>query len=181
MRGRSYLRWSTRAAIGKSAFRNLFSCPLLAHVWPDSSELNAELRQKILEHAAQHSREQRTNHGGWHSRPGALEFCGAAGEPLIRQMRQTTEEATLCLYTKYNVPREQLNWTLNAWEHQQSRATSTRSIHGPVRPGRGSIMRIVASQSQDLRRPQSICTIRIQGARTSSSRKYRCRISSRAA
>jgi uncharacterized protein (TIGR02466 family) len=96
-------------------YSNLFASPLLAHVWADGTELNVQLRERILEHARRHSGEGATNVGGWHSETGALEFCGKAGERLIRHMREMTEEATLRVYAEFGRPREPLSWTLHAW------------------------------------------------------------------
>jgi uncharacterized protein (TIGR02466 family) len=102
-------------------YSGLFASPLLAHVWSDGPELNAQLRERILEHARRHPGEELTNVGGWHSQPGGLEFCGSAGERLIRHMRDMTEEATLRLYTEFSRPREPLNWTLHAWANVNRR------------------------------------------------------------
>jgi uncharacterized protein (TIGR02466 family) len=96
-------------------FDNLFASPMLAHVWADSAALNAQLREAILAHAHAHPGEQRTNYGGWHSKAGALEFCGAAGQRLIERIRHMTEEATLRLYAAYDRPPPRLSWTLNVW------------------------------------------------------------------
>jgi len=96
-------------------FGNLFASPLLAHVWADGSELNAQLKDSILEHARRNPGRELTNVGGWHSETGRLEFCGHAGERLIGHMRDMTEEATLRLYAEFAKPRASLNWTLNAW------------------------------------------------------------------
>jgi uncharacterized protein (TIGR02466 family) len=94
---------------------SLFASPLLAHVWSDGEELNAQLRDRILEHARRHPGKALTNIGGWHSETGILEFCGSAGERLVRHMHEMTEEATRRLYAEYYRPPEPLNWILSAW------------------------------------------------------------------
>ena len=76
-------------------FGSLFASPLLEHMWADGAELNVELRERVLEHARRHPGSEQTNVGGWHSEIGRLEFCGSAGERLVRHMREMTEEATL--------------------------------------------------------------------------------------
>ena len=96
-------------------FGSLFASPLLEHMWADSAELNAELRERILEHARRHPGSEQTNVGGWHSEIGRLEFCGSAGERLVRHMREMIEEATLRLYASYSRPPEPLSWILSAW------------------------------------------------------------------
>ena len=96
-------------------FESLFASPFLAHKWADGPELNAQLRESILEHEGRHAGEERTKFGGWHSESGHLKFCGKAGERLIRHMGEMTEEAMLRVYTEFSRPREPLSWTLNAW------------------------------------------------------------------
>ena len=63
-------------------------------MWADGPELNAQLKDSILEHARRNPGKELTNVGGWHSETGRLEFCGRAGERLIGHMRDMTEEAT---------------------------------------------------------------------------------------
>ena len=105
----------------RASFGSLFVTPVLEHMWADSSELNAQLRESILEHARRHPSKARTNVGGWNSETGALEFCGSAGEHLIRRMREMTEEATLRLYSKFSRPPEPSSWTLSAWANVNRR------------------------------------------------------------
>jgi uncharacterized protein (TIGR02466 family) len=96
-------------------FGSLFASPLLEHMWADGAELNVELRERVLEQARRHPGSEQTNVGGWHSEIGRLEFCGSAGERLVRHMREMTEEATLRLYASYSRPPEPLSWILSAW------------------------------------------------------------------
>ena len=83
---------------------SLFATPMLSHVWPDGSELNPQLCESILEHARRNPGKTRTNVGGWHSEPGMLEFCGGAGQRLIRHMNDMIEEATRRLYAEFSRP-----------------------------------------------------------------------------
>ena len=83
---------------------SLFATPMLSRVWPDGSELNPQLRESILEHARRNPGKTRTNVGGWHSEPGMLEFCGGAGQRLIRHMNDMIEEATRRLYAEFSRP-----------------------------------------------------------------------------
>jgi hypothetical protein len=107
------------AELARAGFGSLFATPVLEHVWADGPQLNTYLRESILAHARQHPGNQRTNVGGWHSETGALEFCGDAGERLIRHMRDMTEEATRRLYAQFDMQPEPLSWTLSALgEHQ---------------------------------------------------------------
>ena len=111
-------------------FGSLFATPVLEHLWAESSELNAQLRESILRHAGEHPGKEQTNVGGWHSDTGALEFCGSAGATLIRRMRDMTEEATLRLYATFSRPPEPLSWVLSAWANiNQQGAFNTMHTH----------------------------------------------------
>jgi uncharacterized protein (TIGR02466 family) len=94
---------------------NLFGTPVLSHLWTDAGQLNPPLRAAILDHAARYPGDSRTNIGGWHSTVGALEFCGAAGERLVRHMHEMVEAATARLYAEFGRAEPSLSWTLNAW------------------------------------------------------------------
>src|ERR1700722_3658285 len=96
-----------------SAF--LFGTPVMEYMWPDGSELNPRLREAILEHARRNPGMKQTNVGGWHSATGRLEFCGTAGERLVRHIHEMAEEATGRLYAQYGLSPELLAWTLTAW------------------------------------------------------------------
>ncbi len=100
---------------------HLFATPLLAHIWPDAAELNPALRASILDHARHHPGTAQTNIGGWHSPTGTLEFCGPAGQRLLRHMHAMVEEATLRLYAEYERPPEPLSWILSAWANVNQR------------------------------------------------------------
>jgi uncharacterized protein (TIGR02466 family) len=87
----------------------------------DGPALNAALRDSILAHAGQYPGDQRTNVGGWHSDTGALEFCGEAGQRLVRHMRYMIEEATRRVHGQFNMEPERLSWTLSAWANVNHR------------------------------------------------------------
>jgi uncharacterized protein (TIGR02466 family) len=84
-------------------------------VWRDGPEINAELRECILEHARKHPGTEQTNLGGWHSESGSLTFCGSAGVRLLQHVIEMTEEATRRLYAEFSRPPEPASWTLSAW------------------------------------------------------------------
>lgn len=96
-------------------FTNLFATPLVAHVWSDASELNDELRPRILAYERENSGQQKTNVGGWHSETGQLEFCGDAGRRLIRHMYEMADEATRRVLAEYGQTARPMRWTLYAW------------------------------------------------------------------
>ena len=93
----------------------------MTHVWPDGSELNAQLRDSILAHARRHPGTDLTNVGGWHSEPETLEFCGNAGQRLIRHLDAMIKEATLRLYAEFARPPQRLSWILSAWANVNRR------------------------------------------------------------
>ena len=117
---------------------SLFASPLLTHVWPDGSELNAQLRDSILAHARRRPGTDLTNVGGWHSEPGTLEFCGTAGQRLIRHMDAMIKEATLRLYAEFARPPQRVSWILSAWANVNRRGDFNQLHTHPARPGRGS-------------------------------------------
>jgi len=105
---------------------SLFATPLLTHIWADGLELNAQLRESILEHASRQAGAELTNVGGWHSEPGTLEFCGSAGQRLIRHMDAMIKEATLRLYAEFGRPPEHASWLLSAWANVSRRGDFNR-------------------------------------------------------
>lgn len=105
----------------RARYAPLFSTPVLSHVWPDSAALNAALRDAILAEAARTPGATLTNYGGWHSEPGVLRFCGAAGEQLIARMGKLTEEATLRLFAEFDRRPSPMDWSLSAWANVNRR------------------------------------------------------------
>ena len=78
----------------KARYANVFATPLVTHIWEDGPELNALLRERILAHEAESRGVAKSNHGGWHSETGQLEFCGDAGRRLVEHMYALADEAT---------------------------------------------------------------------------------------
>jgi uncharacterized protein (TIGR02466 family) len=94
---------------------NLFGTPLIARKWADSTALNCELRNAILSFEAKAPGLSKTNIGGWHSEPGKLEFCGAAGATLLERMYAMGNEATTLVLREYGHQPQTFQWTLHAW------------------------------------------------------------------
>jgi uncharacterized protein (TIGR02466 family) len=109
---------SAMAAAGSGL---LFGTPVMEFLWPDATELNPMLRKSILEHARANPGTQQTNVGGWHSENGKLEFCGEAGERLVRHMFEMTEEATRRVYAEQGRSPEKFSWSLTAWANVNRR------------------------------------------------------------
>jgi uncharacterized protein (TIGR02466 family) len=102
-------------AIEGTIYTNLFGTPLMVHKWANSTALNSELRDAILRFEAKAPSMPRTNVGGWHSEPGKLEFCGAAGATLIEHMYAMGNEATARVLRENGHQPQTFQWTLDAW------------------------------------------------------------------
>lgn len=126
--GRANRNGMVAMTMERARWSNVFATPMLAHVWTEGAALNPALRDTILRHAASEAGETLTNFGGWHSATGLLEFCGEAGQRLIRMMHAMTQEATHRLYTEFERPIEPLSWTLSAWANV-NRAGDYNSMH----------------------------------------------------
>jgi len=103
------------AELARATYTNLFTTPLLSHVWSDAAELNAELVPRILAQEQASAGAAHTNEGGWHSQIGRLEFCGEAGRRLVRHMFEMADEATRRLLEHCQLPPRSERWTLEAW------------------------------------------------------------------
>jgi uncharacterized protein (TIGR02466 family) len=111
----------------KARHTNLFTTPLLTHVWEDGPELNLPLRESILAREAASPGSAKSNRGGWHSDVGQLEFCGEPGKRLVRHMREFADEATR--RTLAEQPQSQpLRWTVFAWANV-NRSGHFNSVH----------------------------------------------------
>ena len=93
----------------------LFASPFASHSWPDSDELNKELRQRILAYEREHPARgiSKSNIGGWHSEAGQLQFCGEAAKTLIERMLALANEVTARTLAGRAVP--SFTWWLEAW------------------------------------------------------------------
>jgi uncharacterized protein (TIGR02466 family) len=116
----------------KTRYANIFTTPLLTHVWEDGPELNALLLERILAHAAESRGIAKSNHGGWHSETGQLEFCGDPGRRLIRHMYALADEATRRVLAEHRQQIRPIRWTLSAWVNV-NRSGEFNKLH--VHPG----------------------------------------------
>ena len=107
---------------------NLFGSPLMAHRWADGAALNDQLRPLILAQAARAPTVAKTNIGGWHSAYGKLEFCGEAGETLVRHMHAMADEATARVLKDYGHAPRTFDWRLDAWANV-NRAGDFNQMH----------------------------------------------------
>ena len=96
-------------------YANVFATPLITHVWDDGPGLNLSLRERILVHETENPGIGKSNHGGWHSETGQLEFCGDAGRRLIAHMHELADEATRRVFAEKTMDAPPCCWTLSAW------------------------------------------------------------------
>lgn len=96
-------------------YANVFATPLITHVWDDGPGLNLSLRERILVHETENPGIGKSNHGGWHSETGQLEFCGDAGRRLIAHMHELADEATRRVFAEKTMDAPPCRWTLSAW------------------------------------------------------------------
>jgi len=99
----------------KSSYINLFATPLIMHVLEDGPELNTLLQDRIMAHAAKSPGVVKSNYGGWHSETGQLDFCGSAGQRLIRHVLAVADEATKRLQEEHGQQPGAVKWRLEAW------------------------------------------------------------------
>lgn len=116
------------SALQNATYSHLFPAPCMTHLWAENTQLNSELRLKILAHSRHSRGEQKSNSGGWHSETGQLEFLDTLREPLIRQMFELAEEATRRVFTEATAPPVSLQWGFNAWANV-SRGGDSHAAH----------------------------------------------------
>lgn len=112
---------------------NFFPVPFLSYVWPDSNDLNQELRRRILERERDPAVRgvSKSNVGGWQSEIGRLEWCGVAGKTLLAHMVAVANEATRQLLAAYGRQTSPFDWTLEAWANVNRAGDFNRThIHG---------------------------------------------------
>jgi uncharacterized protein (TIGR02466 family) len=119
------------AELQGAEYANLFAAPFMSYLWPDSDELNKDLRQKILAHERANPGRgvSKSNVGGWHSEAGQIEFCGAAGKTLIERTLAAANEATLRALAGRECPA--FGWICEAWANVNRDGDFNRvHIHG---------------------------------------------------
>jgi uncharacterized protein (TIGR02466 family) len=116
------------ADLSSIRFADLFTTPLVTHVWQDGAELNPALRAAILGREAERPGAGRSNHGGWHSEVGELEFCGEAGRRLVTHMRALAEEATRRVFARHGRNAPGWDWSVYAWANV-NRSGDFNKIH----------------------------------------------------
>lgn len=77
-----------------------FASPIVVHNWPDSDEMNAELRRIVLEEAAESERRLRSNVGGWSSDKKFLQ----RDNPAIRRLLGRINMISEAVLDAYNTP-----------------------------------------------------------------------------
>ena len=115
-----------------SRYIHIYPTPLFTHVWEDAPELNKSLRQRILAHRANSPGVSKSNQGGWHSEHGLLEFCGDAGQALVRHIHEMADEATNRLLAELGREPQRIEWRLTCWVNV-NRSGDFNQVH--VHPG----------------------------------------------
>ena len=82
-----------------------FATPFVAHPWPDSEQLNEELKQLILKKESESEGMVRSNVSGWHSN---VDFFSWEGE-CIKKLGQRIEQALMSLTRAITVAPEEGN------------------------------------------------------------------------
>lgn len=96
---------------------NIFGTPLMAHQWPDTEKLNADLQTLILGAERASAGISRSNVNGWHSAPDLFEWP----DPAIASFREYVEKALIDM-TRINTiapldgsPARNFNYRLDGW------------------------------------------------------------------
>jgi len=118
--------------VGKARHAAIFSTPLFTHAWDGDHELNAVLRERILDHMARQRGVAKSNRGGWHSEIGELEFCDAPGRRLVARMRALGDEATRRVLAADQQRESAMRWSVTAWANV-NRQGDFNAVH--VHPG----------------------------------------------
>ena len=102
----------------KVATRNAFATPILACEVDGAAVINARLAQIILDRRAVDPGLRRSNDGGWHSAPDLLHWAAEAVRPVIAEMVEMADAATIDLEAR---PGERRGWRLEAWANVNGR------------------------------------------------------------
>lgn len=111
-------------------YANIFTTPLVTHLWEDGPDLNPSLRERIMACEAETGGVGKSNQGGWHSAIGELEFCGEPGERLVVHMYELADEATRRVFAEHGQDPPPHRWTLTAWANvNRSGDFNTTHVH----------------------------------------------------
>lgn len=98
----------------------LFATPVAVVILPEAKELNAKLRQTILDREAGHSGTEHSNLGGWQSTWDLTEWGGEETQKIVGHAKRLANRLTA---DRQGRP-VNLDWRVNAW------ANVNRSGHG---------------------------------------------------
>jgi hypothetical protein len=93
---------------------DLGASPLFTHVWPDCDELNAQLRQVVLDRMALSPGLKKSNCGGWQSERNLQMWGDPAIQELLERMHIMLREV---IRATVNDPDDSLvnGWDIEAW------------------------------------------------------------------
>ena len=93
---------------------HLFTTPVLKYVWPESDELNAELRETIVRHARRTKGTAYSAVGGWQSNDDFQAWAGEAGRAVVQRVADMVKHASREIYVTFG-RQERSAWAISVW------------------------------------------------------------------
>jgi len=106
--------------------RELFSIPILTHQWPDSDELNAELRRVVLGRRDSSPGVVKTNRGGWQSNTDLPSWPDACIRTLMARIQAMMREMVQRTVA-HPTPAHMASWDVIAWANANQRGNFNRA------------------------------------------------------
>lgn len=107
----------------------LFPTPIASVSVPDYLNLNEQLRDAILRHAAETTGVSHSNDGGWQSAEDFSEWSGPAGQALIAFGQSFVNQLSAVISPEHGLIEANLQWTFSAWANISTQGHSN-SLHG---------------------------------------------------
>ncbi|MDE1167944.1 MAG: TIGR02466 family protein [Pseudomonas sp.] len=107
----------------------LFPTPLASIVHPDHVQLNAALRQVILQHSVEHPGTRHSNDGGWQSQDNFPEWAGEPGRQLLAFAQELANQVSAVNSPEHGLIEARLTWNYSAWANINHKGHSN-TLHG---------------------------------------------------
>jgi len=107
----------------------LFPTPIASVRVPDYLNLNEQLRNVILQRAAETTGVNHSNEGGWQSAEDFPEWSGPAGQALIAFGQSFVNQLSAVISPEHGLIEANLQWTFSAWANINTKGHSN-SLHG---------------------------------------------------
>lgn len=91
-----------------------FATPLVTHPWPDSEQLNQELKAVILDNEKKSGGIVKSNIGGWHSELGIFSWDEPCIKTLHERVRRAAIECTRNMIVRRNV-KFRVRYRIDGW------------------------------------------------------------------